>query len=146
MAIPGLCLSLFSSFQQLTENIKFIKFRRWLDSNRGPLASEATALPSEPQTLPISHKHCPVNMNAWLVSSLTGWCIQALHYERITEYFLLGRVQSSHTVDQLYSNTSPYKVSVIWCKQNNAIIPSGKLQRKLFIDVQKSRFHQQIST
>ena len=30
------------------------KFCRWLDSNRGPLVSEATALPTEP------HNHCPV--------------------------------------------------------------------------------------
>ena len=42
----------FSSFQQLTENMFVIKFRRWLDSNRGPLASEASAFPTEPQPLP----------------------------------------------------------------------------------------------
>ena len=30
-----------------------IKVWRWLDSNRGPLLSEATALPTEPQPLPI---------------------------------------------------------------------------------------------
>ena len=29
-----------------------IKVCRWLDSNRGPLVSEATALPTEPQPLP----------------------------------------------------------------------------------------------
>ena len=32
----------------------FNKFGRWLDSNRGPLVSEATALPTEPQPLPTS--------------------------------------------------------------------------------------------
>ena len=31
----------------------FNKFCRWLESNRGPLVSEATALPTEP------HNHCP---------------------------------------------------------------------------------------
>ena len=41
--------SLFSSFQQLTENMFIIKFRRGLDSNRGPLVSEDTALLTEPQ-------------------------------------------------------------------------------------------------
>ena len=30
----------------------FNKFCRWLDSNRGPLILEATALPTEPQPLP----------------------------------------------------------------------------------------------
>ena len=32
---------------------KWIKFRRWLDSNSRPLVSEVTALPTEPQPLPI---------------------------------------------------------------------------------------------
>ena len=48
-AIPGL----FFVFQQLTVNTFIIKFRRWLDSNRGPLALEATVLPTEPQPPPI---------------------------------------------------------------------------------------------
>ena len=34
----------------------FNKFCRWLDSNRGPLVSEATAQPTEPQPLPNKHK------------------------------------------------------------------------------------------
>ena len=44
--------SLFSSFHyswQLTMNIIFCW---WVDSNRGPLESEATALPTDPQPLP----------------------------------------------------------------------------------------------
>ena len=44
--------SLFSSFQQLTENLFIIKSCQWLDSNCGTLVSEATILPSEPQPLP----------------------------------------------------------------------------------------------
>ena len=39
-------------------------FRRWLDSNRGPLVSEATALPTEPQPLP----------NVWLIFELLNFC------------------------------------------------------------------------
>ena len=44
---------IFCSFSmQLIVN-KWIKFRRWLDSNSRPLVSEVTALPTEPQPLPI---------------------------------------------------------------------------------------------
>ena len=50
-AIHGV-FPLFSSFQQFTENILFIKFCRWLDSICGPLVLEATDLPTEPQPLP----------------------------------------------------------------------------------------------
>ena len=39
---------------QLTVNKCSIIFGRWLDSNRGPLVSEAIALPTEP------HNHCPI--------------------------------------------------------------------------------------
>ena len=41
---------------QLIENKWFLEIRRWLDSNLGPLVSEATALPAEPQQLPIKIK------------------------------------------------------------------------------------------
>ena len=34
----------------------FNKICRWLDSNHGPLVSEATALPTEPQPLPTNSK------------------------------------------------------------------------------------------
>ena len=50
--IPGLFFSLFSSFQYSWQSD--IKVCLWLDSNRGPLASEATALPTEPQPLPLN--------------------------------------------------------------------------------------------
>ena len=43
--------SLFLSVRPFKVNMFIIKFRRWLDSNRGPLALEATALPTEPQPL-----------------------------------------------------------------------------------------------
>ena len=44
----------FFSVQLTVHNVQY-KFCRWLDSNLGPLVSEATALPTEPQPLPISY-------------------------------------------------------------------------------------------
>ena len=38
-----------------------INFCRWLDSNRGPLVSEAAALPTEPQPLPLKNLLCLVS-------------------------------------------------------------------------------------
>ena len=48
MAIPGLYFFIFVFSIQLTIN----KWSMQLDSNHGPLISEATALPTEPQPLP----------------------------------------------------------------------------------------------
>ena len=45
---------------QLTVNKCSIIFCQWLDWNRGPLVSEATALPTEP------HNHCPI----WIFQKL----------------------------------------------------------------------------
>ena len=39
-------------YKNLTRNIGSIEVVKWLDSNCGPLVSEATALPTEPQPLP----------------------------------------------------------------------------------------------
>ena len=64
-AIPGLFFFIFRLFN--TQLIVYnncsilINFCRWLDSNRGPLVSEATALPTEPQPLPKS-----INVTFWL--------------------------------------------------------------------------------
>ena len=44
-------LFIFDFLTQLTVNVQF-KFCRWLDSYRGPLESEASALPTELQPLP----------------------------------------------------------------------------------------------
>ena len=56
-AVPGLFFSLFSSFQYTADSKqmfnKYINFCRWLDSSCRPLVSEATALPTESQPLPI---------------------------------------------------------------------------------------------
>ena len=47
-------LFLFSSFQYSWQWTMFnIMFCRWLDSNLGPLELEVTALPTEPQPLPL---------------------------------------------------------------------------------------------
>ena len=48
---PGLTFLYFRIFQLLTVNMFFIKFCGRLDSNRRPLESEATALPTMPQPL-----------------------------------------------------------------------------------------------
>ena len=55
-AILGLFFFIFVFSIQLTVNIQ------WLDSNRGPLESEATALPTEPPLLP--------NMNEYMLQVL----------------------------------------------------------------------------
>ena len=58
-AIPGLFIFYFRLFNtiQLTVNNKCsIKICRCLDSNRGRLVLEATALPTEPQPLPTLDK------------------------------------------------------------------------------------------
>ena len=44
--------SLVSFLTQLAVNAQYINFCRLLDLNHGPLALEATALPTEPQQLP----------------------------------------------------------------------------------------------
>ena len=51
--IPGLFLFIFVFSIQLIINKCSIKFCRWLESNRGPLVTKSTALPTEPQPLPI---------------------------------------------------------------------------------------------
>ena len=51
-AIPGLFLFIFVFSIQLIINKCSIKFCQWLESNRGPLVSKASALPTEPQPLP----------------------------------------------------------------------------------------------
>ena len=51
-AIPGLLFFILVFLIYLTENNVQCIFCLWLDSNRGPLVSELTALPSEPQPLP----------------------------------------------------------------------------------------------
>ena len=65
--------SLFSSFQYSWQWIFNIKFCWWLDSNRGPLESEATALPTEPQPL--------------------RQCFNVLVAKFLSDYLLLARIK-----------------------------------------------------
>ena len=58
--IPNVFMGRFRPFIlvfsiQLTENNVQYKFCRWLDSNRGPLVLEETALSTGPKPLPISN-------------------------------------------------------------------------------------------
>ena len=57
--------SLFWSFQQLSVYMFIIEFRRWLDSNRGPLVSEATTLPTEWQPRPNTLGKEKLSSNLW---------------------------------------------------------------------------------
>ena len=50
-AILGLFSLYFCLFNTVVNNVQ-LKFSPGLDSNRGPMVSEATALPTEPQPLP----------------------------------------------------------------------------------------------
>ena len=63
---PFLASFLFSSFQYTVDTKQmfnnYINFCRWLDLNCGPLVSEATALPTEPQPLPLL---CNVYITFW---------------------------------------------------------------------------------
>ena len=52
-AIPGLFFFVFVFSVQLTVNNVQFKFCRWLDWKSGPLKLEETALPTEPQPLPL---------------------------------------------------------------------------------------------
>ena len=65
--------SLFSSFQYSWQWIFNLKFCWWLDSNRGPLESEATALPTEPQPL--------------------RQCFNVLVAKFLSDYLLLARIK-----------------------------------------------------
>ena len=55
----------------LTVNICFCNFCQWLDSNSGPLVSEATALPTEPQPLQLAH-YIRESISVRLPSCFTG--------------------------------------------------------------------------
>ena len=48
----------FRLFDTVDSKQMFNKFCQWLDLNRGPLVSEATALPTEPQPLPVWTNLC----------------------------------------------------------------------------------------
>ena len=70
---------LFSSFLQ-TVNMKywFNKSCRWLDSNPGPLISEATALPTAPQPLPQEYQFTGI---VALVINAQSFCPKTFSHE-----------------------------------------------------------------
>ena len=47
----------FCIFNTVNKYMPDVKVSWWLDSNRWPLALESTALPTEPQPLPKTHRH-----------------------------------------------------------------------------------------
>ena len=49
--MPKLCFLYLRLFNSLQKNTLILIFLRGQDSNRGPLGSEVTALPTEPQPL-----------------------------------------------------------------------------------------------
>ena len=57
-AIPGLFFLYFFLFNTVDSKQMFNKFCQWLDSNRGPLVWEVTALPTKPQPLPFFSNLC----------------------------------------------------------------------------------------
>ena len=88
--------SLFSYFQYTVDKFSIlINFCQWLDSNRGPLASEATALPTEPQPLSYctslfclfntvdSKQMFDIKVRRWL------WCWKRLLYQLSHNHALL---------------------------------------------------------
>ena len=98
-AIPTL-FSLFSSFQQLTVRM-FIKKWHWWDLNRGPLISEATAVPTEPQIMPRLNYYWTINLNCKWTS---------IHNQLLK-------------LSSIHFNTS-------WIKKGNFLILSGKTNCK----------------
>ena len=57
----------------------YMKIYRWVDSNRGPLVSQATALPTEPQPLP---------QNIWLFDDT----------DRLYVYLYISRYETSQNL------------------------------------------------
>ena len=76
-AIPCLFLYFFVISIQLTV-CRLYKVCGWLDSNRGPLVSKETTLPTKPQPLPSkSSVYIPVFCNRWLkkIIQVVAWCV-----------------------------------------------------------------------
>ena len=99
-AISGLFFfyfRLFNTIQLTVDNKCSIKFCRCLESNRGPLIPEATALPTEPQPLPKK-----LLLFVWGSNNNTGQCKQCFYASISTtlkEYntsccYLLKRIKS----------------------------------------------------
>ena len=87
-AFSSLFFFIFVFLIQLTEYSKY-KVCLWMDSNRGPLVSEATALPSEPQPLPNLLKAFARRHDHLVQSSLLNNRIQNFNAKFALNYFFL---------------------------------------------------------
>ena len=79
-----------------------INFCRWLDSNRGPLVSEATALPTEPQPLLL----CLCLINNWFS------CLLNCNQSYIEWYFI--PLWSRSLIGKMW--VTPYCTYTTFCK------------------------------
>ena len=78
--------SLFLSLQYSCGIQMFNKFCRWLDSNRGPMVLEATALQTEPQPLPkIDSLIAPLKFSASFAESLKNILIKCNRFKECVE-------------------------------------------------------------
>ena len=87
-AIPGLFFVYFRLFNTVASTQMFhIKVCRWLDSNRGPLVSEATALPTEPQPNLIIFLPFLFFSSKWM-KRLNGWIFFKKHFWQLMQLSL----------------------------------------------------------
>ena len=80
----------FLYFRLFNTVVIIIIFFRWLDSNRGPLESKATALPTEPQPLPIIFNFIPEKKRI-----LVNFVRAAFGYTHSRRFFKYAAFQSA---------------------------------------------------
>ena len=95
MAIPGLYFFIFVFSIQLTIN----KWSMQLDSNHGPLISEATALPTEPQPLPQNMTKVQLKLKSYFMRI---WQM-LFSYIRLNTLFSATRFPLKFWVNYFYS-------------------------------------------
>ena len=110
--IPSLFFVSILSLQQLVINMFITKFCQWLHSNCGPLLSEGTALPTEPQPRPrYLGSHWIVSLALLIVSPTFPWhftacfssfCFCTFERENFFNLFLSGLLTSNQITGQKY--------------------------------------------
>ena len=116
-----------------------IKFWRWLDSNHGPLESEATAIPTVPQPMPVHisfasvsayfYCFCPYIFCISLCIFFLFWPFryilpQYLYlYAMSIYFFLLCNHHSTHSVHTLFAFVSKLLYSFYLCVFYNCVSP-----------------------
>ena len=83
-AIAGFFFFIFVFSIQLTVKNVIYKFCQWQDFNCGPLLSEATALPTEPQPLPLPSFSQITNTDTTYSSLLSSCCI-SFYWEKVSK-------------------------------------------------------------